>query len=295
MSCFVTLELPDGTQERLAPGEIVGRTWTAALRLDDPAVSEAHAMVSLRGDALKFLALRGRFLVDGQPLAEVDLAEGQTIALSHHTVLRVVDVVLPERVLAVVGEGLPQQVLAGTSTILTWPNVRLVPGVVEGGAAVVWSTGEGWRVREGQESPKDLEAGATLLEGRVRVVAAELATAFSARTWLGVDSPVEIVARYDTVHLNRPGAPPVLLTGKMARMFSDLAVAAAPVGWESLSADLWPELEDRESRRRRWDVLLARLRQRLRAGGVRPDLVQSTGNGLIEVVLGPADVVRDET
>jgi hypothetical protein len=40
---------------------------------------------------------------------------------------------------------------------------------------------------------------------------------------------------------------------------------------------------------------LQRLRQKLRAAGVRSDLVHATGNGLIELVLGPDDVVVDET
>ena len=43
--------------------------WSAALHLDDPRVSEAHAMVSIRGSELKLLALRGRFQIDGLPYA----------------------------------------------------------------------------------------------------------------------------------------------------------------------------------------------------------------------------------
>ena len=52
MRASVRLRLPDGTIETLYAGDLIGRTWAAALRLDDPDVSEAHAMVSLRGERL---------------------------------------------------------------------------------------------------------------------------------------------------------------------------------------------------------------------------------------------------
>jgi hypothetical protein len=58
---------------------------------------------------------------------------------------------------------------------------------------------------------------------------------------------------------------------------------------------LWPEIPDRDQIRRRWDVLLVRLRDRLRALGVRPDLVRSSRNGLVELVLQPGDSVDDQT
>ena len=90
MRATVRLRLPDGSVDHLGPGDIIGRTWTAALRLDDPGVSEAHALVSLRGETLKLLALRGRFLVDGQPSVDVDLAPGQHLRISQETELVVI-------------------------------------------------------------------------------------------------------------------------------------------------------------------------------------------------------------
>lgn len=46
MRANVRLLLSDGRSEVLGPGDIIGRMWSATLRLDDPHVSEAHALVS---------------------------------------------------------------------------------------------------------------------------------------------------------------------------------------------------------------------------------------------------------
>jgi pSer/pThr/pTyr-binding forkhead associated (FHA) protein len=49
MFAFVRIRLPDGTERRVSPSDLVGRLETAALHLDDARISEAHALVSLRG------------------------------------------------------------------------------------------------------------------------------------------------------------------------------------------------------------------------------------------------------
>ena len=54
----VSLQLPDGSIHELGHGDLIGRLWTAALHLDDGRISEAHAMISLRGSELHLLALR---------------------------------------------------------------------------------------------------------------------------------------------------------------------------------------------------------------------------------------------
>ena len=45
----VHLRLPDGRTAVLGHGDLIGRLESAALPLADPRISEAHAMVSLRG------------------------------------------------------------------------------------------------------------------------------------------------------------------------------------------------------------------------------------------------------
>lgn len=65
MQVFARFRLPDDRLVDAAPGDILGRLPTAAVRLNDPRISEAHALVSLRGRTLRLLALRGRFAVAG--------------------------------------------------------------------------------------------------------------------------------------------------------------------------------------------------------------------------------------
>jgi hypothetical protein len=300
MRAFVRLRVhaPDLLLEPvLGPGDLIGRAWSAALQIDHPQISEAHAWVSLRGGTLKLLALRGRFLVDGQPTTDVELAVGQRLHLAPQVSLEVLEVALPEHVLGLEGEGLPRQVLVGACSLLPGPPPRLAPGAVAGAAAQLWTDGAGWRCRVAGEAARALVPGDLLEIGplRVQAVAVAVAAAAARGTRFGVDGPLEILARYDTLHLRRDGAAPVALSGQMARLISELASTGAPLSWESAGALLWPDEDDRDALRRRWDVLLARLRQRLRQEGVRPDLVRSTGNGLVELLLHPGDRVVDET
>ena len=53
MHAFVRFQTADGEQHDVPHGGIVGRLGIAALRLGDARISEAHALVSLRGGALR--------------------------------------------------------------------------------------------------------------------------------------------------------------------------------------------------------------------------------------------------
>ncbi len=65
---------------------------------------------------------------------------------------------------------------------------------------------------------------------------------------------------------------------------------AEGAGYELARADV----SDPTLLRKRLDGALARLRTRLVAGGVRPDLVRSNGQGEFELLLEPGDVVEDQ-
>ena len=73
MSPYVIFQLPNGEVAKATPGSILGRLSSASVRIDDPRVSEAHALVSLRGSELKLLTLRGSIRVDGRRDADVHL------------------------------------------------------------------------------------------------------------------------------------------------------------------------------------------------------------------------------
>lgn len=92
---FVVFRLLDGRRVTVGEGGLIGRALTAQLRLDDPTVSEAHALVSRRGRELRILALRGELVVNDVPVAEATLRPRQRVHLSHDTTLFVEEVVLP--------------------------------------------------------------------------------------------------------------------------------------------------------------------------------------------------------
>jgi hypothetical protein len=293
----VRVRLPDGTLEILQAGEIIGRTWASALRLDQPEISEAHAMVSLRGERLWLLALRRRFHVDGRPSDGVALERGQTITLAPGVDLKVEHVALPDVVLGLQGPGLAAQVLAGTCSLVRDPHPRLVPGTPAGALAQFWPTESRWRARTPGDPARPLLAGDVLHLpcGAYTVVEIGIGAAGQTPTRVDPDAPLRIVTHFDTVHLHRADSEVVVLTGQLARVVSELAAIRQPVAWEELARPHWPHIADREILRRRWDGLLGRLRDRLRDGGIRPDLVSSTRIGLVEFVLRAGDDVEDRS
>jgi hypothetical protein len=298
MRATVQLLLPDGTVAYLSPGDVIGRMWTAELRLDDPGISEAHALISLRGHALKLLALRGRFLVNDQPETEVDLAEGQRLRLSRETTLTVASVTLPDAVLAIEGDGMPQQILAGTCALWIRPAPRLARGYDPRADALLWTSGESWRLRLANEPAQTLHPNTewTIGEHTFRVVALPLSQAGQPHTirQQGVDAPLTIIAQYDTVQIHRAGSAPTLLSGQGAQIISELVAVGGPLSWEALARHLWRGEIERSQLRRKWDVCLLRLRRRLTDAGIRADLIQ-VGSGHVELVTMSGDTVEDRT
>ena len=106
---------------------------------------------------------------------------------------------------------------------------------------------------------------------------------------------MHIIAAFDTVHIHREGGPPLTLGGMQARLVSELVAIGGPVSWTALAEELWPDETDPHLRRGRLDTLLSRVRRRMRAAGLRSDLVRADGSGAIELLLYPADKVEDRT
>jgi len=300
MRAYVRFRLPDGSTRDLCPGDLVGRIWSAALRLEDPRISEAHALVSLRGGDLKLLALRGVLAVDRKQVSEVVLTPGLTVRLSKTQSLEVLAVEVPDAVLAVEGPGLRRQILAASVYSLTaLPRPELTARYVGGADAYLWSTGEGWQLQLGAEPPRALNIGDTwtLGERTFEAVSVLLAQAGQDRTQLQgrLHPPIRIVANYDTVHIHRDSAAVVALSGLSARIISELVAMDGPAEWSVLAGQLWRGEEDRDALRRKWDVNLARLRKKLRDAQLRPDLVKAGGTGTFELLLLPGDTVEDRT
>lgn len=283
----------------LAPGAIIGRSPGAALRVHDPEVSEAHALVSLRGRTLQLLRLRGPLSVDGEDLGEVELAPGTAVQLSPTTTLVVDHVELPTTILALEGpEGERQELAADSYSLYVADGLDLVPGLREHAMARIWNDGEGWQV-EFAHGRRAVAAGDRWFVGGVEVRVVELPVARAAtRSTQGGRSELTLVARHTSCHIQRRRRRTVVVDGQPGRVLSELVAMRAPVGWTTLAADLWPQADprlDRDRLRRRWDRVLRRLRLKLREAGVREDLVRPDGQGNVELVLLPGDRLIDES
>jgi len=103
-----------------------------------------------------------------------------------------------------------------------------------------------------------------------------------------------MIALYDTFHIRRDGLPALTFSGLPAKLLSELAAVGAPVAWESVARELWRD-EDRGQLRRRFDVVLSRLRRKLRAARLRADLVRADGAGNFELFLYDGDEVENRS
>lgn len=293
MRAFTRLLAPDGRRYELVSGDVIGRHAASALPLDDARVSEAHAMVSLREQELRLIALRGAFAIDGRPVDSVALQPGLVVHLAPQLALEVEAVELPDSVMALEGPGVPRQVLPGVCSVVAGPPLRVQKGLSSAGLAVIWNTGPGWRVREGGGEARDLVVGMQV--AGLTAVAAPLAAAGLAATVRrdSVSPPLELVVWPDSVHVHREGKPAVTISGILARILAELVAFDGPVHWKVLAGELWPKGDDQEVLRARLDVNLSRLRRRLRKHGVRVDLVRSDGAGQIGLLLYPHDRVEE--
>lgn len=294
---IVRLRTSSGRIVSLEPGHMIGRSMFAGLQLNEPGVSEAHALISLRGSSFKLLALRGRFEIDGSLATEVELELGMEITLAHGVTLTVVELSLPSAMLGIMGDDLARRVLPPVASLLA--NVpQLRPGFVAGYDALLWTDGDGFIMRRPGRADEEVAVGTTFTAGdrRFTLVAVPLSHGDMAMTEPGAawDTPLTISARHDSVHIDQGGST-VVIGGYPARVLSELAVMGVPTEWITLATGLWPDESDETVLRRRWDRTIARLRQALRVNRIRADLLHADGRGRIELVLGPRDQVRDET
>ncbi|MFO0745263.1 MAG: hypothetical protein U1F43_06225 [Myxococcota bacterium] len=303
MFVSVSVRLPDGTAMELTPGDLVGRSARVALRIEDPRISEAHALVSLRGDALKLLALRGRLSCGGKALTEVALVPGARVLLGGFYALTVLDVRLPSEVLAL---ELPDEtvIVAG---VLAFQGAAASPRFSAGfdpqAPAIVWASEAGVHVRRGagEGGPADavLRPGDRIelpgVSGLVRLVATRLAERDTTAAPGRFDTPLRIVVHYDAVHVYPAEGQAVSFDGFGARLLSEVAALPTPASWEVHARLLWPDESDALVLRQRWDQTTSRIRKRLRDGRIRADLLRSNRQGLIELFLGPDDRLEDHS
>lgn len=298
MRAYVRLRDPAGIVVELGHGDLIGRLATAALFVDDPRVSEAHALVSVRRGELVLLSLRRMLLVRGKPVSEVVLRAGTSVELAEGVALHVEEVVRPEEVLAIEVEGLGRHLLPAVASVLGGPPPHLSPRFERDAWLYVWWNGGEWRARTREGVTSVVENGSSLVVGPMEARFLTVTVEGGLTTPRGSpahETPLRIVAWYDAIEIHREGRPPITLGGVGARIVSELAVLAGPVSWQTVAHEIWREEIEAHELRHRWDVSLARLRSRLKAAGVRGDLLRSDGSGGIQLVRYAHDVVEDRT
>lgn len=293
----VTFALPDGEEVEVGPGSFVGRLVHAAVCIDHPRISEAHALVSLRGPYLYLIALRGALSVDGQRVPHVRLAHGQRIGLVDELALEVRALTLPTEVLALEGLAAQPIPLLRPAYTLRADPARVQPGYDPAGQGWIWSA-DGHRLQLGEAVPSALVDGqsfalgsATLTARRVPLRAAGLPPTLHMS---GRDPGLRVVSRHETLHLHREDGAVFTIGGIPARIVSELVEYGVPVPWELVARAIWPEQTDVYALRQNWDRHLKRLRRKLAEAGFRTNLVRADGRGNAELLLMPQDAVVDE-
>ncbi len=288
------VRLPDGSTELLFPGDVIGRLWRADLHLNQPAISELHAYLSHRDGRLWLLPLRGQLTVYGLASREVALREGLEIGLAEGMTLTVEEVSLPRELPALSLDGRLHPLQTARMTVT--PEGLGPPGA-EGALGSCWSTGEDWFVQAPGGQAQRLEPGQPVELGRHELclvdVRAPMAEAAPTQGQ-GYTAPLRLVAQFETVRIHRPGTAAVLISGLQARTLSLLAEYGGPVHWELVARELWRNVDDAMQLRRRWDRVLWALRRRLRAEGLRSDLVL-TSQGQVELALADHDTLEIAT
>ncbi|MCB9615216.1 MAG: hypothetical protein H6722_22495 [Sandaracinus sp.] len=295
----VRIRAPGGEEHELQPGALVGRVASAALLVDDPRISEAHALLSLRRGRFLLLALRRLLLVDQLPVREVELRPGVRVGLATGLELEVLDVHIPARTLAVDAPGLGRRRLGPVASLFGGPPPRVLGRFEASAPCHVWSLAEGWRLRLGDDAPRALEAGDRVeLAGHVfTFVEVALGAAASTHRPEGALAPLRLVTFFDGVEIHREGHPVMTVGGVGARILSELASFGGPTSWRLIAGEVWKDAADRAEFeiRQRWDTSLRRLRQKLEEAEVRADLIRADGTGCFHLVLAPGDEVEDRT
>ncbi len=196
---------------------------------------------------------------------------------------------LPATLLALAGLERGPEVLSGRSMSIT--EEGLVPRAVAGAPLTLWTDGGGWMAQADGEAPRPVREGDRYLDGAWTVVCVDVARGATAATAAEgrLDPPLRIEGYYDTVHIHRPGAPAFVLAGTPARLLCELAEMGQPVHWSEVGRVIWPDEDDLDRLRKKWDITLIRFRRRLQSAGIRASLVQPDGTGNVQLLLHPHD------
>ncbi|MEO0601143.1 MAG: hypothetical protein AAF211_06890 [Myxococcota bacterium] len=287
---FVQIRLSDGTSRRVPSGGLVGRLAAAAVRIEDPRVSEAHAMISLRGTRFVMLALRGTTrVVDEDPRRRIDLEVGQRIELHAEIIVEVEAIEVPPLVMAIAGiEGSPVPLDGPEFSIVDDP-LRVVPEPHRERLAWCWCTEGQWWLGLPGETPEPIEVGheATIAGQTLRWVEVPTERAVSRTTTIqSFWPPLRLVVHDEHTDVSVRGMPELRrLTGNnhaIVHALSSLVADGGSVHWQRVAEEIWPVNHHSYN----WYTALARLRKHLGKVGLPEELVD-TDQGQVWLALRP--------
>ncbi len=279
------------SEHYIRPGGLIGRCRQAAIRIDEPSIAEAHALVVVRGLGLSVLALRGALWERDQQRLQLELRVGATFELAPNIGFVVVAIDAPTEALGIAeGDDAPR-VLLGTTSLVTRPRTRLVQGVHERADAVMWSDGATWHLRSGSLDARPVAAGDSFTVGSSRfdLVRISALDATGSHSGLG-DKPLHLTIGYDRVTVGQ-GNGRAEISGLGATLLRELKRFDGPVTWEVVAREVWEDDAARPLRRARFDMVLARIRKQLEGAGISRELIYASGTGHVELVLRDGDVV----
>lgn len=274
-------------------GEFIGRSGAAALTIDDPRISEAHAMVSLRGRGLEVLALRGKLRVRGNRVYEAKLSANVSLELAPEFFVTCVDIILPEHVLALDFAGLPRVVLTSTLTLYTEPEPRVRRGFDPRSAATIWNMDGQWRIQISSHKLQHLEGGETFELGQNTLSVTRVPVQSAGLEKTMRSSPVLMQAHGGSVKVWREQKDecPIVVSGVPGKIGAVLLEAGGSLNWRVVVGRVWPGDQSTEAALRgRFDAGVRRLRERLVQLGLPPETVRLDGAGSV-ILIPPGDHV----
>lgn len=287
----VVVDLGNDDLRTLFPGDLIGRLHGCALQLDDPRVSEAHAMVGVRGNSLWMLGLRGSIGIgvrDQDWRHDVKLIEGSRLRLAEELELTVVSVTLPDYVLVLEGYAEP--------VVLDRPEWSLLdhaatPSHERQAQAWLWSQELDWLIQVPGTSPIRVEehdtidvAGLRLRFVRQPVTIADVPPTDTVE-WRLPRLNIEIQRDITRIHV--AGRPTTELTRNAHEIMSHAARLAGERGtvhWTEIAAAIWPV----NGTEKNWFTAHKRLKERLQKHCLPDNLVRCR-NGQVSIVLRPED------
>lgn len=290
----------DDTPRTLVAGGIIGRAATMHMRINHPAISEAHALLSLRGGNFYLLALRGGLAASGQSVTELKLAVDCEVQLTSDITVKVVELNLPDYALGIeVVNGHIIPLMAEVSSLMPGSSLVLMPGWNQDAMGWIFSSGAGWTLMERGRVGVDLQAGQHHMVGGLWFSVVSLPASgmqVSTTEHQGRVFPAMAILFNETeVRIDVPGRPPVDINGVLGRILAELARFGKRVPWTAVfeAAFEEPPWPDIALARKRWDSSVFRIRARLRDERLRVDLLYVDGQGNVELRLYPGDTLNE--